>query len=127
MSLKFVPVKENITIDFYSSDAATFNSYKYICGKQEQEKEKYKTFLYNGDGLYNRILPEEFDITDFKDSAYIKNTCKCQDWDIVALSNPLPIRCNAIGDTYLVLILNDEKDDNNLINWFKTVKEVIWK
>ena len=127
MAIKFVPVAENVTVDFYSSHAATFNSFKYLCGKQEQERERYKTFLYTGDGLDNRILSNEFDTKNFTNSAHIKNTCQCQNWYIIELKYPLPIDCNKFGDTYLVLMFIDEKDTNTLANWFKSVKDLIWK
>lgn len=127
MALKFIPVDENTTVDFYSSHASTFNSFKYLCGKQEKEKEKYETFLYTGDGMLNRVLSEEFDIKDLTKSVHVKNTCKCQNWDMINVSNHLPINLNNYGDTYLVLMFSDEKDTNTLANWFKSVKDLIWK
>lgn len=126
MALKFVPVRENTTVDFYNSHAAVFNSYNYLCAKKEQEREKYKTFLYNGNGLPNRVLSKELNIKK-NTSGHIKNTCQCQYWDIIALEHPLPISCNKPGDTYLVLIFSDKKDTNTLTNWFKSVKDLIWK
>lgn len=126
MTLKFVPVTENVTVDFYSSHAATFNSYRYFCGNQEQEKESYKTFLYTGDGLNNRVLSTEFDIKNFTE-AHVKNTCQCQNWDIINVSESLPMTLNKFGCTYLVLIFSNEKDTNILTNWFKSVKDLVWK
>lgn len=126
MALKFIPVSENTTVDFYSSHAATFNSYKYLCGKQQKEKEKYKTFLYTGDGLHNRKLEKQLDVKDFK-IAHIKNTCQCQDWSMIDINNILPIELNKIGDVYLVLMFNDEKETNKLQNWFNSLKNLKWK